>query len=49
MTDDDEYEDVGGIIGRGKPKYSEKEPAALSLCPPQIPPYLTRIEAVSPW
>jgi hypothetical protein len=48
MTDDDDDDDydceaIGRMrIGRGKPKYSEK-PAAVPLCPPQIPHDLSRV------
>jgi hypothetical protein len=39
--DDAEYGAVHGMLGRGN-RSSWREPAALPLCLPQIPHYLTR-------
>jgi hypothetical protein len=41
MTDDDEYEAVGGMrIGRGN-RSTRRNPAPVPLCPPQSPHDLT--------
>jgi hypothetical protein len=40
MTDDDECGAIGGMLGRGN-RSARREPAAVPLCPPQIPHDLT--------
>jgi hypothetical protein len=38
--DDDEHEAVDGISGRGN-QNTERKPAQVPLCPPQIPRHIT--------
>jgi hypothetical protein len=45
MRDDGECGAVGGMTGKGK-RCTRRKPAPLSVCPPQIPQYLTRAAAV---
>jgi hypothetical protein len=47
MIDDDECGAVGGInVGR-RSRNSWKQPAPVSLCPPQIPHHLTRARTLA--
>jgi hypothetical protein len=40
MTDDDEYGAVGGVLSGGN-RSTQRKPAIVSLCSPQIPHELT--------